>query len=90
MKYECIVSLDRVRESLPARGAWIEIMINKRKHPAFDSRSPLGGRGLKSLEVCINPSGLWSLPARGAWIEIIHSHELQNEDAVAPRSGGVD
>ena len=57
-------------ESLPPRGAWIEISRSQGLgHPRL-SRSPHGERGLKfhALEYTMD----WeeSLPPRGAWIEI--------------------
>ena len=57
--------------SLPARGAWIEIIDDVFAVKSRRGRSPQGERGLKfyiGLLVCRN---LKSLPARGAWIEIV-------------------
>ena len=33
--------------SLPVRGAWIEILVNRVRHDQVDGRSPCGERGLK-------------------------------------------
>ena len=58
-------------ESLPARGAWVEIKMASVAAMLRNSRSPHGERGLKlkagGLESVYNES----LPARGAWVEII-------------------
>ena len=57
-------------ESLPARGAWIEITENKDNILAPCSRSPHGERGLKYSPSKVFAGIGGSLPARGAWIEI--------------------
>ena len=57
-------------QSLPARGAWIEISLAKRLPLLTLSRSPQGGRGLKSAVGHEGVPPRPSLPARGAWIEI--------------------
>ena len=57
--------------SLPARGAWIEILeVLEEVEGEADRRSPHGERGLKSLSRNPASSVAQSLPARGAWIEI--------------------
>ena len=58
------------RESLPARGVWIEIWLERAMSLRRAGRSPQGECGLKCD---IRPTGLRpveSLPARGVWIEI--------------------
>ena len=60
----------RVLESLPARGAWIEMQEVSSGRRIISRRSPQGERGLK---YSVLPSILFrrgSLPARGAWIEM--------------------
>ena len=63
--------LHRAKQSLPSRGAWIEIGVRLSCPVQGDRRSPHGERGLKlpAPRPCIirrRPS----LPTRGAWIEI--------------------
>ena len=60
----------RLKSSLPARGAWIEINACITMRSILRSRSPQGERGLKSevVQPCLWELG--SLPARGAWIEM--------------------
>ena len=57
-------------QSLPSRGAWIEIFVRFNNGILHIRRSPHGERGLKFI-IIVNPtaSGM-SLPSRGAWIEI--------------------
>ena len=58
--------------SLPARGAWIE-MLHISSNPLICSRrSPHGERGLKFASMCCVATSKSSLPARGAWIEITY------------------
>ena len=57
-------------ESLPARGAWIEIGSSASTPDSHLGRSPRGERGLKYHSRECSASRLPSLPARGAWIEI--------------------
>ena len=57
-------------ESLPARGAWIEIPASRIRLCIAVSRSPHGERGLKYCRRSLPWSTWESLPARGAWIEI--------------------
>ena len=61
-------------QSLPVRGAWIEIAFPCLAARAYSSRSPCGERGLKYHYICdLGPTLELSLPVRGAWIEIISS-----------------
>ena len=57
-------------ESLPPRGAWIEIGDGVHSKADALRRSPHGERGLKSDRSCLPLAGKASLPPRGAWIEI--------------------
>ena len=57
-------------QSLPARGAWIEIIYVPNGVWYTKSRSPQGERGLKSMPNALGLLVSRSLPARGAWIEI--------------------
>ena len=58
-------------QSLPVRGAWIEILRTRKTQSAKPSRSPCGERGLKSIAGSAAAGVGGSLPVRGAWIEII-------------------
>ncbi len=60
----------RALESLPARGAWIEIICPPSYDVTRSRRSPHGERGLKSIALTMLAIFGVSLPARGAWIEI--------------------
>ena len=56
--------------SLPARGAWIEIVYSLHLELPALGRSPHGERGLKSKGAKGDTGAKGSLPARGAWIEM--------------------
>ena len=76
--------------SLPARGAWIEIMIFK---PYFSGGGSLPARGAWiEMDTYEYPGGKerLSLPARGAWIEIYTYSSIPIWNTVAPREGSVD
>ena len=62
-----------VLESLPVRGAWIEIAKGNRLSDGHACRSPCGERGLKYTYIITQSVSNVSLPVRGAWIEIIVS-----------------
>ena len=57
-------------QSLPVRGAWIEIRNPISTPPQAARRSPCGERGLKCDAIAAEDEELASLPVRGAWIEI--------------------
>ena len=59
-------------QSLPVRGAWIEInFVRTSGYPTL-CRSPCGERGLKLTQVRKEVNNIYgSLPVRGAWIEIL-------------------
>ena len=76
--------------SLPARGAWIEILPRSACPTHQAGRSPHGERGLKSLAIGVQLSDHESLPARGAWIEICCRQTGRGKADVAPRTGSVD
>ena len=62
---------DAQEESLPARGAWIEIRKTGR-HSSHSWSLPARGAWIEILYCChIISFHLPSLPARGAWIEIL-------------------
>ena len=79
-----------VQESLPPRGAWIEIWHGSPFLQIGLSRSPRGERGLKyDIKTSFN-AGELSLPPRGAWIEISVSVLKGVSFMVAPPAGSVD
>ena len=60
-------------QSLPSRGAWIEILALDKVDKVGES---LPSRGAW-IEICytyVTAKSRWSLPSRGAWIEIISFH----------------
>ena len=61
-------------QSLPIRGAWIEITTSTPARSTTGSRSPSGERGLKSVVPWVGVAWTVSLPIRGAWIEIYTRH----------------
>ena len=80
---------DSIKESHPARGAWIEI---RRRRPRQRGNGSHPARGAWIEMSNTNSGGWkgWSHPARGAWIEM-SSLDLQRLGAgVAPRKGCVD
>ena len=77
-------------QSLPLRGAWIEMKLAGGLALVIISRSPCGGRGLKSLIILGSAETIASLPLRGAWIEMSRSYSDFVRQTVAPLAGGVD
>ena len=77
------------RESLPARGAWVEIGKKGAGKSCYMGRSPHGERGLKSQHPQTIAISKRSLPARGAWVEIDCAIKLDLNLLVAPRTGSV-
>ena len=60
--------------SLPARGAWIEILSKVWRGVCPACRSPHGERGLKYAFAILTGIYFASLPARGAWIEMVKGY----------------
>ena len=56
-------------ESLPTRGAWIEILCS-RCFPLCVSSLPTRGAWIEISDIYYRGSRLQSLPTRGAWIEM--------------------
>ena len=90
MKLPACAPHAQTSQSLPVRGAWIEIIKWKKKANRNGCRSPCGERGLKSLIPSSVFRILTSLPVRGAWIEIIVYSFIAIFVYVAPRAGSVD
>ena len=76
--------------SLPAWGAWIEIIGEGFFFLSPYRRSPHGERGLKFCQLRRDGGGKVSLPAWGAWIEIMTVKDTAGNEVVAPRMGSVD
>ena len=80
----------RTGESLPSRGAWIEIVFPPAWLTGGQCRSPRGERGLKWQGGAEMIGMILSLPSRGAWIEIFDSSNQSANASVAPLAGSVD
>ena len=77
------------RESLPVRGAWIEITVQST--PASTTWSlPVRGAWIEISRPATANSRRMSLPVRGAWIEICCYYITVRPGCVAPRAGSVD
>ena len=76
--------------SLPARGAWIEILA------CLASRRPVWSLPARGAWIEIpkveseSKFRFMSLPARGAWIEMVYKQLPRRIGIVAPRTGSVD
>ena len=78
-------------ESLPIRGAWIEIFTPLNEEEESQRRSPSGERGLKYNRHHRVIRAAKSLPIRGAWIEITPATiRAVGAVRVAPHPGSVD
>ena len=76
-------------QSLPARGAWIE--INSLKFLSLLQQSlPARGAWIEITIEEIATKWIKSLPARGAWIEMSMQGNQPDNGNVAPRTGSVD
>ena len=75
-------------ESLPVRGAWIEMAWVMGSAWVTDCRSPCGERGLKYQQGNRDCLPARSLPVRGAWIEIeVYAKLLRNKYRSLPVRG---
>ena len=72
LKYKKCAVCGRKAESLPARGAWVEIAMAVLAVALASRRSPHRERGLKSFFVHALDLCRASLPARGAWVEMLN------------------
>jgi len=77
-------------ESLPTRGAWIEIQLQILRSESGTRRSPRGERGLKYYSKNTPTKTTSSLPTRGAWIEMDLTLAAVVVRYVAPHAGSVD
>ena len=79
-------------ESLPSRGAWIEIQVPAISHGRIIGRSPHGERGLKSIADAGTAAPARSLPSRGAWIEITIDEQtgLIEQKSLPPRGAWIE
>ena len=76
--------LGKLNKSLPAWGAWIEIVARVENHDEAGGRSPHGERGLKFVSEIKEAWDSSSLPAWGAWIEIIRKHGAYMTEGRSP------
>ena len=71
LKYDADVSVSHLVESLPVRGAWVEIAGSR---PAFcvpNGSLPVRGAWVEIRKrTCDCQRGSASLPVRGAWVEM--------------------
>ena len=89
MKFRSMESEGTGVESLPAWGAWIEIveiLPLKRNHWSL----PAWGAWIEILMETVGVGLIQSLPAWGAWIEIWLLGQGNGDGLVAPRMGSVD
>ena len=79
------------KQSLPVRGAWIEMTFALGAKRRWKKSLPVRGAWIEmsALPLC-NSCSKRSLPVRGAWIEISSSQAFMNFPTVAPRAGSVD
>ena len=75
--------------SRPARGAWVEILLDQYLDKAMQSRAPQGARGLKYVLIGLGAVRPLSRPARGAWVEMLMAAIRLVLSSVAPRKGRV-
>ena len=79
-----------VCQSLPARGAWIEIRADH-GNAAQQWSLPARGAWIEIITIAQKTlARIKSLPARGAWIEMAIALTSKEEINVAPRKGSVD
>ena len=76
-------------ESLPVRGAWIEIFVLRADNPGISSL-PVRGAWIEIYYWLFCYVRRGSLPVRGAWIEIEKEGVNMPIGGVAPRKGSVD
>ena len=80
----------KFRESLPSRGAWIEILAYEYKLTDAVVAPLAGSVDRNSCAVNLIASAIGSLPSRGAWIEICGRRPYAGRRYVAPLAGSVD
>ena len=77
-------------ESLPAWGAWIEILPNVPDFMSAGTSLPAWGAWIEIERMKLHNPMKKSLPAWGAWIEIYAFAHNKQSAQVAPRMGSVD
>ena len=65
-----VEKIEKVAQSHPTMGAWIEIVNSDFIKPTCFGRTPRWVRGLKSIKVNKKTEKDMSHPTMGAWIEI--------------------
>ena len=76
-------------QSLPVRGAWIEMALVMGS-PSVSGSLPVRGAWIEINVITPAADDFWSLPVRGAWIEMPMRPAMRDRVAVAPRAGSVD
>ena len=76
-------------ESLPVRGAWIEMRFRTLYRYLMLSL-PVRGAWIEITTGGVQMDKVTSLPVRGAWIEIISMVLTNMNNKVSPRAGSVD
>ena len=66
MKYSLVSGVMEDAESLPVRGAWVEIGVSDRMIAASSGRSPCGERGLKYQQRGNHRLPEWVAPRAGS------------------------
>ena len=70
LKFASQPEIALLMQSLPVRGAWVEIHALRWFHRRSPRRSPCGERGLKFARDLFLDVNDVSLPVRGAWVEM--------------------
>ena len=90
LKFRIFSISHHAAESLPVRGAWIEIILSGRTSPPLKGRSPCGERGLK-LQGEQHPQHHPRRSPCGERGLKLRIHEaVRGQHRVAPRAGSVD
>ena len=77
-------------QSLPVRGAWIEIYDDASWRTVSVPSLPVRGAWIEIEFPPREEESDMSLPVRGAWIEILLAAVISSALPVAPRAGSVD
>ena len=64
-------AVEKLRESRPARGAWVEMICSRVPDSGTPSSRPARGAWVEIPSVLPPATTRSSRPARGAWVEII-------------------
>ena len=76
-------------QSLPVRGAWVEMRRPRVRASGKTASLPVRGAWVEIFLLFASRQLKPSLPVRGAWVEIFLSEWQALDAAVAPRAGSV-